>query len=288
MNNSKMKKFINRVWLGIHKGWTTPNLPEHIIKLQSRVYIRIFRVIGGISTLSLLGRGFFELNVYGLYLALVLTFMFFIYNLFIAYHKFKHLCKIIKRGDLEIRNSPLDRLATRIASLVACSKGVCEYVLLIGGALGLMLGMDQILRVRESNRDAFFLPLIGRGINKVDSNNTEVQTWSDSFKNHIKTAEEQGKDSEVLSKLDQNQIRSKSYLQMGKLGKIFGLLKIVKRNTDPTSVFNSKGQEVLSLDSDKINNVLKKSEFLNDAANELKPSIGQDKFNTAEDLGVYV
>nr|AYE93328.1 hypothetical protein C0992_000013 [Termitomyces sp.]AYE93329.1 hypothetical protein C0992_000014 [Termitomyces sp.] len=194
-----MKNILKRAWKGIVIGWNTPILPDHLLELQSRPIIRIFRVLGGISTLSLLGKGYIKLDIYGLYIAIILTSMFVIYNIYFSYQKIKHIRKIIKRGDLDVRNSPLDRFASLFVKLVVCGKGFCDYVPQIGGALGLLLGMDQILR--ESNREAFFGPLIGQGINKVFPNKSEVEIWKDNLQKHMATADSETRDSKVLNKL---------------------------------------------------------------------------------------
>lgn len=53
MNNNK-KKLIQRLFLGLKKGLLTPTLPNHIIQLNNNPFIRIFRVLGGISILLIL------------------------------------------------------------------------------------------------------------------------------------------------------------------------------------------------------------------------------------------
>nr|AYE93375.1 hypothetical protein C0990_000030 [Termitomyces sp.] len=96
---------------------------------------------------------------------MIVTFVFVLYNIYISSHRSCYIYKSINSDELEVQNSPLDRYATRIARIVMCAKGACDYAPHIGGALGLMLGVDPNLK--DSNRDAFFGPLLGSGINKV-------------------------------------------------------------------------------------------------------------------------
>nr|AYE93224.1 hypothetical protein C0995_000092 [Termitomyces sp.]AYE93268.1 hypothetical protein C0995_000040 [Termitomyces sp.] len=194
-----MKKFLIRTWRGIHKGWTTPNLPAHIIELQSQPFIRIFRVIGGISSLTLLGKGYFELNTYGLYVAMLITFMFVLYHFYISYHRTKYIYKIIKSGELEVRKSPLDLYASRLARLILCAKGACEYVPHVGGALGLMLGVDQVLR--DSGRDAFFGPLIGQGVNKVIPPKSGLKKWGEDVNRLMSEVDNHSKNDNSIAEL---------------------------------------------------------------------------------------
>jgi len=50
-----MKKTkLQRIIIGVKKGWTTPNLPTHILKFHLNPLIRILRVIGWFTTLSYL------------------------------------------------------------------------------------------------------------------------------------------------------------------------------------------------------------------------------------------
>ena len=47
------KTILKRLFVGFNKGYKIPTLPENIIKIHNYPIIRIFRVLGGISTLSL-------------------------------------------------------------------------------------------------------------------------------------------------------------------------------------------------------------------------------------------
>ena len=49
--NHKKKTLRSRAWIGIKEGWLLPVLPEHIIKLENKLFVKIFKIIGGILTL---------------------------------------------------------------------------------------------------------------------------------------------------------------------------------------------------------------------------------------------
>lgn len=196
INDTKNK--IIRTWHGIYKGWSAPSLPEHILVLQSKPIIRIFRVLGGISTLALLGKGFlggFVLNGYVLYATLFVAFMFLLYNFYIGWYRIKYIYKNIK--DLEVRNSPLDRYATLIARLVFCGKGLCDFAPYVGGSLGFMLGVDQLLK--ESGRDAYFSPLIGSGLNRVLPARSNSNIWSQELMRRLAIVDGHEKDVKIIS-----------------------------------------------------------------------------------------
>lgn len=192
------KKFFIRTWQGLSKGWSAPSLPEHILGLQSKPIIRIFRVLGGISTLALLGRGYlgrFELNGYVLYATLFIAFLFLLYNLYIGWNRINYISKNIK--ELEVRNSPLDTYATLMARLILCTKGFCELGPYVGASFGLILGVDQLLK--DSGREAFFGPRIGSGLNSVLPPKINSYNWSQELQRRLSVVDGKEKDIKIIN-----------------------------------------------------------------------------------------
>jgi|SRR5882757_1809827 len=118
-----MKIFLSRTLKGIKKGLITPTLSPKLLEFQRKPLIRLLRVIGGLSFLTLLGRGYYLVdnqskvgieNTYitlGLfYLSFLFATLFFIYHIYITYHRIKHIKLVLKSGELDIRNSPLDKI----------------------------------------------------------------------------------------------------------------------------------------------------------------------------------
>ena len=99
------KNIFTRAWIGIKKGYTIPTLPSSILLLQQNPLIRILRVLGGVSLLSLLSRNFFTFNLNGIYLyiSFFFTSLFLLYNIYIAIQRYKHMKKILKSKEVEIR-----------------------------------------------------------------------------------------------------------------------------------------------------------------------------------------
>jgi|SRR6267378_1303430 hypothetical protein len=102
------KSFVERTWIGVKLGLTTPTLPKEILDFQRKPLIRILRVVGGISCLSILGHDHINLHGLMLYIALFFNLIFFIYHIYISIHRQRHICKILKSGELDIRESDLD------------------------------------------------------------------------------------------------------------------------------------------------------------------------------------
>lgn len=106
----KNRNLLYRFLLGIKKGLFTPTIPNHISLLNQKPIIRLFRILGGISTLLILSHRLEHLGDGLLYFPLYLFLLYFsiglsIYISFIAYHRIIHISKILKSGELDIRNS---------------------------------------------------------------------------------------------------------------------------------------------------------------------------------------
>lgn len=161
----KNKTILTRLLIGIKKGFLTPTLPAEILKFQSLLYIRILRFLGGISFLLILSKKYLHFNIYVLYICMFFALLFTIYHFIISYYRIKHIIKLLRSDELNIRNSPIDRLASLGAKAIMCAKGACEAAQPVGLGLGLMLGTDEILK--SSGRDAMFSPLLGKGLNYI-------------------------------------------------------------------------------------------------------------------------
>jgi len=99
--------------------------------LQLNPFIRILRVLGGVSIILLLTH---KLEVLGsgllyktaLYICFILTIIFNVYLMYVNYYRIKHMYKVFNSDELDVRNSPLDRFSSYLARIIWCSKGVCD------------------------------------------------------------------------------------------------------------------------------------------------------------------
>jgi hypothetical protein len=198
-----MKKFLSRTLIGVKKGLFTPNLPPEILEFQKKPLIRIFRVIGGLSFLTILGRGYtsFKLSplLFGLFILLYFfAILFFIYHIYISYHRFKHIKYLFKSGALDVRNSPLNKYAGMLVRVLACAKGACDAATPIGLGLGLMLGADQTLK--EVGREAFFGPILGSGLVKILPK-SDLDHWRDTYLEATNVLNNTAKSGKILTEL---------------------------------------------------------------------------------------
>lgn len=133
-----IKSYLKRILIGFKLGYKTQTLPDHIIEFTNKPLIRIIRVLGGISFLTIMSKSYLNYHISILFIAVFFTFIFTIYHFYFSYNRFKHIRYILKSDKLEVRNSPLDRLATLSARALICFKGACDMALPTGLALGLM------------------------------------------------------------------------------------------------------------------------------------------------------
>ena len=145
--NFNRKELMLDLKLAVIRTYNISFLPYKIETLYNTMLMRIFRVVGGFSLILIISGKynlFFEILhpvifVLGIIQSILISIIFLIklvYGLYI----------IIKKPELfEVRNSPLNAYATRIAKLLACAKYNCQSVGLSIGVLAGALSIDTFL-----------------------------------------------------------------------------------------------------------------------------------------------
>jgi len=136
-------------------------LPDKILKFHNNPFIRIFRVLGGISVLLILTHSFEYLGkgyVVGLWVCLIFNLLFFIYHMILNYFRIKHMIKILKSGELNVYNSPFDKFATVVTKIFLCSKGICDGIAPFGLIFGGLTSIDELRKTK--GLEPIFLPKI--------------------------------------------------------------------------------------------------------------------------------
>jgi hypothetical protein len=152
-----IKSTLNSLVKGFKKAYSIPTLPDHIIEFTNKPLIRIMRFLGGVSFLTILSKSHLNYHISILFIAMFFATIFTIYHFYLSYHRFKHIRYLLKSDKLEVKKSPLDRLAFLAAKVLTCLKGVCQEAQPVG--LCLMLGADEVLKY--GNAEPFFGPLMG-------------------------------------------------------------------------------------------------------------------------------
>ena len=195
-----MKKLYQRTLKGVKLGLFTPTLPKELLNFQQLPLIRLLRVLGGSSLIILLGKNNFnfELHWLILYVACFFGLLLIMYHFYMSIHKIKHILKQIKNGELDVRNSPLDKYASLISRVLFCAKGVCDAASPLGLGLGLMLGADQVLK--DGGKEPFFGPLLGNGLNKILPQ-SDLEHWKDTYLEATRNLNNASNSKKVLNEL---------------------------------------------------------------------------------------
>ena len=203
MKKTKMQSLIN----GVKVAWNLPSLPVSVNSFHNYPLVRIFRVIGGISIILFLSSPNWIGDSYLYWIIFTLAMLHFTYILIISIIKICYIVYLWKNKKLEVRNSPLDHIASLTVKLAACLKGAC----VTGGAsatvLGLGFGADKLLE--EAGYAPFFKKAVGGQLGKIltnlgfNSNNEylELQKRMSEVKQRTRNIEDLSK---IISEIENN------------------------------------------------------------------------------------
>lgn len=106
----KSKSFI----IGIKHGYSVSTLPSEINELHNRIYIRVLRVIGGISVILIISRRLEYLGDGWLYLVflsicVIFSLLFSIYLMYINYYRINNIYKILKSDKINVKTKDISK-----------------------------------------------------------------------------------------------------------------------------------------------------------------------------------
>jgi len=154
------KTLWQRFIIGLKVGWNAPLLPERVANLHNHPFIRIFRVIGGISIITVLSKKHLLLFWPFKFIVLFLALLHFIYIFSISIIKLWYGFKVLRSDKLDVKNSPFDHFATVTGKLLYCWKSGCQAGSAGLGLVGTSFMIDSML---ETGNHKVFTPLIARG-----------------------------------------------------------------------------------------------------------------------------
>jgi len=147
----------NSIYLAILKAYNIPTLPNKVERYYNNIFIRIFRVIGCISSLLVISKLYLELSM-GLPLLCTILASFYITHVFIIYilksvYSFQII--LFKKEQFEVMNLPYASvISLAFYYLKLCCIGLVVAVSFCAG----ILAYDSLLV--ESGRDIVFLRII--------------------------------------------------------------------------------------------------------------------------------
>lgn len=142
-----MKKFtfFDRTLIGLKKGWLHPTLPKILLKLELHPFIIKFKLLSIISILLILTKAYEKFNINVIYILIIISGLFVIYKTFLNYYRIQHIYYSIKKGALDVRNSPIDRYASLFSRFIFCFKGCCQVAAGNGLAISIITVIDTVI-----------------------------------------------------------------------------------------------------------------------------------------------
>lgn len=140
-------------------------MPGSVNNFHNHPLVRIFRVIGGISIILFLSSPSWIKDSFLHWIIFTMAMSHFSYILIISVIKIYYIIYLWKNKKFEVKNSPIDHVASLAFKLAACAKGVC----VAGGAsatvLGLGFGVDKLLE--EAGHAPFFKKILGNQLGNI-------------------------------------------------------------------------------------------------------------------------
>jgi len=100
---SNTKTLWQRFITGLKVGWNAPMLPEKVASLHNHPFVRIFRVIGGISIITVLSNKHLLLFLPFKFIVLSLALFHFIYIFSISMIKLWYGFKVLRNDKLDVK-----------------------------------------------------------------------------------------------------------------------------------------------------------------------------------------
>lgn len=114
-----IKNFFKDLVLAFKKAISTPNLPSHVLDILNSIFIRILRLLVGISIVLLiagnlhyLGNGLI-FNI-SLLICVIINLSFLVYIIWFNYHRVKHTYYLVKSDKLGKPKSPITDVKDKI------------------------------------------------------------------------------------------------------------------------------------------------------------------------------
>jgi hypothetical protein len=164
----KKKTNLSRIWTGVKLGCNTRLSPPKLLALHNYPLVCVFRVIGGLSELTVLLKKHLLLYLPLQYLVLLLALVQIIYIVIISIIKIIYGISKFWTDDLNVRNSPLDQLASLSTKFLYCWKIGCKV-----GYTGIGLAGASVITytiLEAGGQEKVFTPLLGKGVKFIIGN----------------------------------------------------------------------------------------------------------------------
>ena len=99
----KMKNITKRIWYGIRSGWAIPQFPDHILKIEKNIFVRIFKLIGAFFVYILVTGLGQKLEYIYYYIISLTSTLFLIYRLVLTFYMYKQYIQNLRTGKFIVR-----------------------------------------------------------------------------------------------------------------------------------------------------------------------------------------
>ena len=100
------KNYLSRIVYGIKSGWRLSILPNHILKIDSNIYVRIFKLFGAFFIFFMVSGISRNYNTIIFYIAAIWSLLYILYRFILTFYIIKQYVIHIKNGNFIVRNSP--------------------------------------------------------------------------------------------------------------------------------------------------------------------------------------
>ena len=196
-----MKKRMSNIKSGIIKVYNTPTLPAHIENINKNIFVRIFRVLGGVCLLLILSQRIFYFHYSLIYVAIFINILFLIYQFVLIIYRIKNICYILRSDEMDIKNSPIDSIASILTRGLLCMKGACEGGIFVGTVLGTGIAYDWALE--SAGKEKVFSPLVGKFVGTISTSGNSLSAEQKQQLDELKALDKITKENiEYLKKLN--------------------------------------------------------------------------------------
>ena len=144
-------------------GWSLSKLPAHIEVLENNIYIKLFKLIGGICLFLIVSGISQQFYILIFYIVFIFSFLYSLYRLILVFYIIKQSIINIYTGKLIVRNSPVNSFHTIFRTLENAAKNTTTFTVGTGVTYAICYELDEILL--SEGKEPYFVPGM-RGIVK--------------------------------------------------------------------------------------------------------------------------
>jgi len=142
-----------------------PVLPDHIIRLNQTIYVKLLKILGPLSVLIMISGISKQFDNIIYYIIFIISLLYILYRYVIAFYAIKQWFHYLLNGDFIVRNSPVELLGTSLKATFSAIRASATFTVGCGFSYALCHELDDILE--KEGKEAYFVPKMKAGMDKV-------------------------------------------------------------------------------------------------------------------------